>query len=322
MTPQLEEGIYEVREKWSQVTYDDVLGQMQDVQMIEPTETTSRAAILTPEGNDFDEDQSVVLALPHLQGWIPHHYIRARVMQQLIAPDKRVIVMPNNTIRQQNYDLSALSTDECEKMSRGDILPLADRQMRTLESIDKLKSFGTLGRVSLTGYSLGANIVLGMASAESNSIEVDRVNADEAVSDNLRTAASDVQSDFMKSGGALDPWHAKQASKIPALSSALRSNRMAWDWIRFGVMNFTPHGKLMRGAMTSSINLLLSDDIPTKIGHIENSKMFNPSSIVHLGRNVIDVVRYEGEGFRGHPSADDVFVHALMVNDGLKLANR
>ena len=274
--------------------------------------------MLEPEVSYTDESKSIVLALPHLNGWTPHHYIRSRVLQQIVAPENRVVVFPNNSYHEQCYNLSTLSTEQRNQLAQGKMKPVADKHLATLELLNR----GTrLGELFLSGYSLGGRIALSMAQSGSDRLWVTGLNIAETPSQDGRTAKR-LQKDFLKSGSPIDLRRSIKEAQIPALSSAMSLGRMAVDLAKFGLEGMSEEAKLIQSGMSDTANsdlfaVVTHDKIRVKVGFIEDSKLFDHRSIGPATKKAIDVVRYGGEGFHRHSSADNVILHALMVNDGL-----
>lgn len=322
MTPEMQETIAGVQESWQDISYEQVLEEHQNTPSIDYDNDSSRAYVLSPEG-EIDEDKSVALFLPHLNGWTPHHLIRAKIMQQVVAPDSRVVVFPNNSMGQQNYDVKHLSEQDKKVFSYGSLDPIAKKHMRTLETINR---YTPLGALSLTGYSLGARMALDLAQLDSDRLEgVTHVNADEAPSVNDRGPLK-LAIDFAGSGGSGALKKSIHEAEIPSLSKAMRFNRRNFDVAKFLIKDtFSTEAKTVKMGITSTISLIQFEgdllhgkSIPkVKIGYVEGSKMFDSEAGGNSYDKIADVVRYEGEHFHGHPSADNVILHALMVNDGI-----
>ncbi len=297
-------------------TGDDVLREMHDLTIYAPTENTSEAFVISPDTEDPDETRTIVMALPHLHGLVRHMYIRAKVMQQIVAPNCRLVGLPNNSLRHQSYDLSSFYLDDrAERTRNGSMIPFGEQQMRTLEGINRSTPLGAVG---LSGYSSGAGISLAMAAVGSSELEVVRVNADEAPSKPGRNWIN-VVLDNLQSASGQDYKDAVAAAGIPALTEAMASKQAGQNMAKFFLKHFSRDGFLMLQAMTNSVDItasLISADIPTKIGYVINSKLFDPA-LPGSAYGSSKIVGYEGEGFRGHATADDVFMHALMANHGL-----
>lgn len=325
-TPEMMDRVSEVREAWANVDSYDVLDQMERTAKISPENGRSRLYILEPlnghngdkvNKSDIDESRTAFLASPHLNGWTAHQYIRARVLQQLMWPNSRLIFQPNNSYKQVNYDLSQLPEEAQDKLVHGDISPIGEMHMRSLETVSQHYN---LGVVAMSGYSLGARSVLAMAAAGSDKITVTHVNADEAPSKQGRDAKQ-LKKDFMKSGGMIKLHKAVKESQIPALSQVMSISGMAVDIAKFGIVSAGKDAKLMQDGMTKSIDPLLidaraqSNGATIKVGYVEDSQIFDPESLSLNATKGIALVRYGGEGFHGHPSGDNVITHALMVRD-------
>ncbi len=327
-SPELSQRIEEVRERWQPVTYDDICRQTAAAEVIAPTLNSAGAVILEPETGEIDETQSLVLPLPYQNAWWPHHYVRARVFQQVVAPNSRVIVLPNNSLRkdEQYYDLSTITDEEKYQLEHGSTRPIVERQMRTLEKIDDEQS---LGKVGLTGYSFGGRIAIDMASMGVRDIDITAVNVDEMPSKAGRSAAT-LRNDFLKSGG--DIRKVAREADIPALSATMRRDRMIIGMVRFGLSTLTREGKLTHKAITNNIMDRMSwanrhyPDMPIKVGYIAGSRLFSPdylnerdkpSTFFQQGIRSLHVVQYSGQGLHAHATGDNPFTHALMAHDGL-----
>ena len=317
--PAMQERIQEVTERWQTVSYEDVQRDTLAAQTFEPREDNSRAIILEPLSTEVDEMRTVVLALPHLQKWQPHHYIRARIMQQIVAPNNRVIVFPNSLDRENpDYDLSKFKDHEIECLRDGDLSPVAERHMSTLEHLDGQLY---LGDIALSGYSLGGKTVLAMAEAGSSEFNVTHLNADETPSKSERTP-KELEKDFLKSGGIFKLRRSSRDAGLPAMNSARRLDRFAADLAGFGVASkLSDAAKIMHESMAGSVQDLVHEaktewpNMRVKMGYVENSLLFDPSSV--SGEDNVDLVNYSGPEFLGHTSGDNVILHALMVNDGI-----
>ncbi len=127
----------------------------------------------------------------------------------------------------------------------------------------------------------------------------------------------------MKSGGLLKLRRAVKESGIAALSSAMRFDRMAIDIIKFGLKSRAKDAQLMQMSMSGSAQWIAqraTDNVAqVKIGSVEDSLIFQGDDILPIRESMPTTrfVMYGGKGFYGHPSADNVINHALMVNDGL-----
>lgn len=331
-SPELSQRVDEVRERWQSKTYEDICRETEEATSIAPTEDSAGIVVLEPQTKDVDETQSLAIAFPYQNAWWPHHYVRARVAQQIIAPNSRTLVLPNNSIGEefQYYDLDNLSDEDVARMESGSVRPVVEQQVRTLERYSKEQS---LGQLMVTGYSFGGRIAIEMASMGKRDIEIVAVNADEMPSQGGRSK-SGLRDDFLKSnkGPAGGLRQAAQSADIPALASAMRRDRMLAGRVRFGLSTLTRSGKLTHAAMTGSMidRIIWTNhnhpDLPIKLGHIAGSHLFNPDyldenrkrdTFVQKGVRSLHVVKYDGRNLQSHASGDNPFVHALTAYDGL-----
>lgn len=308
-----------VREPWSLLSLQDVRAEMSDPEIVDSGvlhvgERAVRYAAVLPEAGVRDETSSIVLSLPYLNTWDDHHYIRAKVLQQIVAPTSTVIVLPNNSF---GLDAYQLTESDRQRLSQGDIAPISELHMRFLE-----KSPQTLGDLILTGYSFGGRNVLGIAGVGSDTIGITHVNADETPSKQGRTT-KELRKDFMRSGGMGDLRRAVQESEIPALSKAMSLGRMSLGLTLFGLKDMSRDSRITRAAMTGSAEGLVTQAIQQlgskkiKIGSVEGSRLFDHDSLSEHTLSAVDNVQYRGDLFHGHPSGDNVILHALMARDGL-----
>lgn len=322
MTPEIAPRVQEVREQWQDISYDQVLAATEATPQVGGVlENTSRAYVIEPDNTYVDETRTLVLSLPYVNGWKPHHFIRAKTMQQIIAPDSRLLVFPNNSHKESYYDLNSMTDIERDQLAQGNLNPLADMHLRTLEHLDKTMNLGALG---LSGYSFGGRVALSIADrAQKSDMNVSHINSDEMPTEIYRTAEK-LSKDFRKSGGLGEFRKAVKEAEIPALRSALRFDRMARELIGFVRASGTEDGKLMQEAMsghyTNFLRLEYLDGVSVKVGYVKGSRLVDPNSVfpgVFDKSHQMSLVQYSGPGFHGHPTGDNVINHALMANDGL-----
>jgi pimeloyl-ACP methyl ester carboxylesterase len=251
----------------------------------------------------------MVLGLPFQQGWKPSMYIRAEYARQLIAPDSRMVVLPNNTNKEQFY---AFSGEDRAKMADGNLDPFFERHLRVLEELD------VRGEALLTGYSMGALTAVGIAAKCSNTFGVRVINADELPVGGRKP--KELKKAFMKSGGWGEQRKAIADAKISALSSALNTGRLALDYAQFGLSTFDADNKALHAGMArGDFGGLLrraqanSPEATIKLGHVVGSQLFLPSAEVDL--NGFDIREYTGDATHMHATGDNVAAHALMILD-------
>lgn len=320
LAPLIDDEVRSVHERWQKVDLADVKADMATHEVVR--NKYGGAVILDPEG-DRDETHTVVLALPHQQGWIPSMAIRARLLQQIAAPHARMVVLPNNTIGQERY--YKIEPKERQMVQTGILYPYFKQRTRLLESLD------VRGRVDLTGYSLGALTAIGIASVNSNNWKVSVINADEAPN-KLRTP-KELQQDFLRSGGWSSQRKAINDAAIPALASALNAPRLLADYMRFALSTRIPENAALHGGMAAnSFDMLLRVVInqhpsaAIKLGqvadsHVVDAAMFKETEEqVNKDRSAARFVTYSGEGTHRHPTGDNAIAHALMYLDGASKA--
>ncbi len=280
--------------------------------MPEPISTEyGGAVVLEPTGSECDDTYTMVLGLPFQQGWKPSMYIRAEYARQLIAPDSRMVVLPNNTNRKQYY---AFSSEDRAKMTSGNLGPFFERHVRVLEELE------VQGEVMLTGYSLGGLTAVGIAAKCPSKFDVRMVNADELPTGTREP--KELQRAFMKSGGWGEQREAVADAKVPALSAALNTGRLALDYAQFGLSTFDADNKALHAGMArGDFGELLRQaranlpEATIKLGHVAGSQLFLPSAGVDLG--AFNVREYTGAAAHMHATGDNIAAHAMMILDGV-----
>lgn len=309
----IQEEILKVRQSWEHKTLADVQAKMPEAEYVGTYDGRSmRAVVLDPE-DERDEQTTYALILPHQQDWTPHHYIRARVKQQIIAPDSRWIVLLNKNAH-------TFFPEEQEQLAAGDGRPQAEQQIQALEQLSS-------GMTKLDGYSKGGLDALRLAALGSDKIEIVAVNADEIPS-KIGRNTKELRGDFMSSGGPLTLRKVIRSADILALSEAMSDPRLVADMGRFALASFKKENQLMETTMTGSADMLMGEaarqlpDGAVKVGFIEGSKLFDPQSLSPSVFRVIRLIRYYGAGFARHASGDNPILNAAMSHDGLVLPRR
>jgi hypothetical protein len=292
----------EVHEKWASMSLDDLHTEAVEYASISRNGSTTRSLILEPKGER--NDTTVVLALPHQQAAKDSMIIRARIAQELVAPNSRMVLLPNNSDKGTYYDFSE---NDIARLRMG-LMPLAEQQMRMLESLRVEKAV-------LSGYSLGGLAVAALAAMPNTSIDVIGLNIDEAPSKNGRTA-KELKKDFLSSGG----WGAQRAAikdaQLPILNEVQSIAGLAIDYAHFGLASLSKSNKaIAQGMDGNTLAVYLNSvrrqypDAPIKLGKVVGSKLLEIDS---------EVLEYTGVGTHMHATGDNPFAHALMMKHGLQ----
>lgn len=314
------EFIAEERAYWQNFTRDDVEKAASKVLPLSPSIINSRAYLMSPDG-ETDETKSVALYAPLHKGWTADLYMRAKITQRYVAPNSRFFVFPSNTFGQKHYDLSYMAKNQAQRFEdHGDIYPLGELDMRTLERISDVFD---LGDVALSGFSFGGKRAITTALVGSDKINITNLNADEVPSKSGRGLVP-LLKDFMDSGKEFPD--AVKDTGIPALSEIFNGKGKFLDMAKFGGMLVTPTGLQTEKALRDDITLDLvglstNMSLEGKLGWVQGSTIFDPNTLNRLNGNTLDgfdLVEYQGEGFRKHASGDSLFVNAMMVRDGLR----
>ncbi|HET7673535.1 MAG TPA: hypothetical protein VFK11_03425 [Candidatus Saccharimonadales bacterium] len=315
LSPDFMEQASDTLHRWGAMSVEDVLGQMPGERVIDLGERATSLVVVEPDkGVEVDEERTLTLGLPHKNGWSPQHFIRAKLLQQITAPNSRIIVFPDDGFRHNTH---RYTDSDIQKMNAGNAMPIAETQMTALESVA-----GELGLRSIlaSGYSKAGRSALGLAAAGSYILEVKKVNADETPSEEGRGFVR-LGLDFMTSGA--DVSGAAKASNIPALHKIMRPGELNKDFVKFALTNANPGNLKDVRSMTGSADYLIRRAVRqigpenVKIGYIEGSKLFDPNTVPLELLGGIELEHYAGEGFFGHASGDNVVLHAAMANRGL-----
>lgn len=273
-------------------------------------ETGARALVLsfcsTP-----DERASTVLTFPFIWGGSAADLIKATFMAQALNPNGRTIVFPNNSRYEHNYDLS----DEARnRMAQGDMLPLSELQMTTLEAINRRVP---LGDISVIGNSQGGLTALGLGAIGSPEVTITDVVAVEPPSKRGRGPIG-VGLDFMRSGGPKDLDIALEDAGIPILTSTRKDEKP----LDFPLSAMKSQNRACIRAMAGSAEYLLNGanrqlNGRTSISHIEDSRIFDPNSInTDILNGSAHRAFYYGEGTAKHATGDNPVALAALFAYG------
>lgn len=274
--------------------------------------------LLPRRGVEVDMKKLVVIKLAHQQGFDDAHYIMARVLQDMICPEARVLVLPNDSLSQQNY---FFNFEQKNRLAKGDYSPIPEIQNRAIEIV--LNGEQDVD-VLVSGYSKGGNDALWVPKIGSTVFNLIGVNSNELLSATGRTAKGVIK-DFGRSGGWNDQRAAIAQAEIPALSEANNARRLMIAYGRFGINQFTRLSKLSLQSMTGSVDDLLREaiarmhaDNTISIVSIDGSYMFDPKSISETNQSKLGaVLNLNGDLYHKHASADDPFIQARMVILGI-----
>lgn len=301
-------------ERWQDISLGDLAERMPDAVETE----FGKAAILEPAGNEYRD--TVVVGLPHQQGWKPSMYARAKYMQDTVAPESRIVVLPNNAAGDRNYHFDA---ETAAAVRGGNLTPYYEQRARLLDAI------GVEGKVDLTGYSLGGLTVVGMAGVLSDRWQPRVVNSDEAP--NAQRTPGELRSDFLGSGGIGIQRRAIVDADVPAINQALNRPRLLRDYAQFGFGTFIAENRaLADGMATPEFNRLVGKALAgpaelVKIGNVEDSLVFRAeaddlASVYDDER--LHRTTYTSAENRKHATGDNAAAHALMLKEALTLLDQ
>lgn len=325
MTPELEQRIDVSRRAFADTSYAQLCDETNNARQIKPYENAANAVVLGPRSGYVDESQTLVLDLPHNNTWAPHHLVRARVLQDVVAPNSRVVIFPNNRLGIKNYTVDANNQDDGYLFERGSLRPIAEQKLRTLEA---LELYHPLGDLAMTGYSYGAKGVLAMGAIGQHLLPISAINADEAPSMLNRNTLGLMQDFAQSSGGVKGVEKAAREAEIPALVEALTGFHATKDAAKYLLSLTTKESRLLQQGMQFDVFDLVAtinrrrQDMPVKLGHIANSTLFKLDDATGLDLlirsvNNVSIVEYTGSEHLKHAAGDNPFKHALMAYDGL-----
>ena len=315
MNGQLRSSIERVHNYWSGKSLRDVVEEMPEPTVVSINEMHDVAVVqIEPNSIDYDQSRDILLALPYLNGYTPHHYIRAKTLQLLATPNHNMWLLPNRIGNKPAY---SFDSDQRKLLSEGNMSPLGEVYYGAFDAINRDR---TLGAVSVSGYSQGALTALAIAGVNQTSFSIERVNADEAPSQ-IDRDEKHLQRDFMKSSSLFNLMAAVKNADIKPLSQAMNIPRLVLDRARFSMNSQSSEAKMIHNAMTGSASELVRRAVESgaavKLGYIAGSTLFDPSSVGYA-RNGLDIVEYQGAPFdRKHASGDNVVAHAIMALQGL-----
>lgn len=271
--------------------------------------------VLGPKNGEVDESRSIILATQYLQDWKPYMYVMCELTRQIVAPNSRMLVLPNNTRQQTYYDFSK---EDIQRIDSGDMTPFYDMMVRTVEAV-QTKGIMQLGHVAATGSSQAGLTVLGMASKNSDKFNIAVVNADEAPT---KERPGKLQKDFFKSGTALGHRASARDAKLPVMNELTTWQKLIPDYARAMKESKSPLGTALRHAMEKPdfaelVRTVLrrSPSTAIKIGSIAGSLLTRFEDIPEDPR----ILRrhYTGAGAHKHATLNNPFFVALATVEAI-----
>ena len=305
-----EPHVLEVIDRWQSRSLDDALGCAPSAEPFDIGGSFSKAVVISPGG--FRNGHVRVLALPYQQTWKPSTILRAGFDHDINNPDGMTIVLPNNSVEDQYYELTS---EDRARLSQGDMRPFYEKQTRLLEAVAK-RLGSRAAKWTLAGYSLGGLTALGIAATGSSKLDFRAVASCEAP--NVPRTPKQLRQDFMHSGGWFDQRRAIDDARMPALDQALSPGSMALDYLRFGLASARKDNKaLSEGMANPRFNLLVrkaldNHDLTIDLSHVEGSSVFKRAFIAKSPGRVL-VTEFTGAGSRRHSTVDNIVAHALML---------
>ena len=298
---------------WADRSLKTVVGEMPSIERYEGADI----AVVQPEG-EVDETKTILLPLEFNQGITPAHYMRAKVLQQYLAPESRVVIVPNSSADDSHVDMSLLSEYSKKRMSEGDYMPYASLLHRSVAEADVRHNFGTM---AIVASSQGA--LTGLAFATSEMVPVSNVLAHETPSKSGRSAKQ-LGKDFNKSGGGV--FGLKNAiadSEVRAQRQAMRfPDRYTRDIVKFAKRSMThPDAKLLAEAMSGSAEYLASPATKNLgmyavvFSYAKGSLVFDPESISDETKALAPVIELTGERLekQAHATSNNLRLLAALA---------
>jgi hypothetical protein len=173
---QLEDGrddtINAIHTAWADKTTHEIRAAMPESHISGTGDASIRYAELVPlSGDDYDPDNTAIMALPVAKTWEPATYAWSEIVRQIAIPDGRLIVLPNNNIGQKAY---TFTDKERGIVAKGNLAPLSERHLRLCEELG-------IDAVSLViGRSFGASAGAAFGNHASDYIQLNAHAFDEA----------------------------------------------------------------------------------------------------------------------------------------------
>jgi len=312
----------EVFAEWNAKTFDEVRDQFAPSQLLENGERSIRYAELLPQDGEADPEQTVMLSLPVGRTWGLDTFVMSAVAHDLIAPQGRMIVFPNNNKGTRAY---TLSKPERKKVAGGDYSPLNDRQLAVMEHLG-------IDAISLVmGHSQGAAVGASFAEKAGQYVQTRAHMFNEAPNTVVGRTGMALRKAAAREGKELVP--AYKAARLAALEVANlidRPLRYKWELLRFAIggnlqqpniaLNrsflqptfFESVGNML--AQNAAATVLLANALSSTVSSVENSAAFTLASNAYPGdvRTRHDVY----DGF--HVTAGNPFVMGLLGRRALQ----
>jgi hypothetical protein len=315
LVPELSDHVLEIHDHFYGVTLDEIASRMP-----EPITTEyGRAVILEPAGEP--DEHTVVLSLPHQEGWTPITALSAMFMQQAVAPDSRMVVLPNNTAGEQYYQLDP---QVLEQIKIGDMAPFYHNQARIVESLV------TSGSVDLTGYGLGGLTSVGIA-LMAKQLDIRLVNADETP--NLIRKPQDLQHNVRSLMTIINRSKAFGDTALLALDEIADWPYQIADYRNYERAAKVPeNAALYQGMARQALSELVFDFVDTRPEILLKFGRVVDSSVVHAGMyNTMSeqsqyigsnehYMEYSSDYSRKHATGANPVALAMMYKQATRLA--
>ncbi len=284
-------------------------------------ETLTKFVELRPQGHDYDDTRAVVVPYPLGIGNSPKMYMTLEMIQRSLNEKTRIIGIPNNTHKEDNY---SFETPELRRINDGSFDPLAGK-------ISRLVGRRGVTSVDIIGYGQGASVAGAMIDIASRNGYFDVNSALLAEPPNITTRTKQKFDDFAVSPSSDQVFNALIDAQIPALSDVVgvaKGRQMP----RF-VLNTGRYLAGLRGVENKALIRAMSE--PKMLSHIKSAEVCsnallsraqysqvcprNPFEYLHeiSGDNVkrVDIKGY------GHEAAENIALFALLAKMSIEGSN-
>ena len=131
-----------LKEVFSRYSQLDLKSMLKDLPSLQTPDNGGASFVdMVPKGKDFDETEALIVPMHYQAGWDPANKIRLLILSHSLDKPKRIIVFPNDTLREHSLNLD---TKNYPIIHQGDFTPIAEQYFKTLDSLG-IKKFQEIG---------------------------------------------------------------------------------------------------------------------------------------------------------------------------------
>lgn len=330
MAHQHHDSIAEVHDNWKDRSVDDIERWAPDSQMHRLHSGQSiRYSEITPSTRGYDTDDTGLLILSHAAKWDLKSAAYAGIVHDLVVPNGRLIVLPNNNIGQRSYEFTK---EEQQKVASGDLSPLSEQQ------IALCRDLGITALKLLLGHSFGASAGASFGAKSGGDIELSATALSEAPNTIPASERGGIKLrwDFAQEKKHISP--AVEDIGIPAASELSRTRGgLDWPKLQYDLLKYSLGGNLIPAnqvintfflgnsfsddtekfvAQHPETNLLLASAISSKISSLgAHAALVDKIARSYGSARTVDHIIYEGT----HTTATNPFVLGLLGKQAMEL---